>query len=418
MDHPHIRSAQVADARSIARVHIASSEEAYRRLAGAWKVLDEAELARKWEGWLTAAQDDPMRVEMVAEVDGDVVGFATAGPARRDDLEANLELYVIHVLPSHRGRGVGGRLWSAICGEVRGAELKSFYVATFAELRCCSFYEARGGELVERELGHYQGGEVTKLVYRWPQGRSNDERSHPDRYWAEFFGVSPKDWAIPGTFFRPHVGLLGYRGLWCFRRKDRVVVSAPPAWVPRLERSWAGWDAERLVDRDRVAASLGSHCERCIGPAFQGWLDPSSFQALACSEVRPLRSSDRASLERFKEECGEDDWEASGLAHVGSPAYVHDANDELTAMAGLRQKSSGVGDLCVLAHPRHRGSGRGGAVVSAVARDAAERGTLVLYQTLESNEAAVRLALSLGFGRYATHLAARLNSDLPPEVAR
>src|SRR5690606_29770430 len=132
---------------------VASSADAYRPLAREWKALDEAEQARKWADWLTATQDDPMRVEMVAEVGGDVVGFATAGPARRDDLETNLELYVIHVLPSHRGRGVGGRLWSAVCGEVRGAERKSLYVATYAELRCCSFYEARGGELVEREPG-------------------------------------------------------------------------------------------------------------------------------------------------------------------------------------------------------------------------------------------------------------------------
>jgi GNAT superfamily N-acetyltransferase len=170
---PLIRTAQVADARSIALVHVASSTASYRPLAREWKALDEEKQARKWEGWLEATRDDPTRVEMVAEVDGDVVGFATAGPARREDLETDLELYVIHVLPAHRGRGIGGRLWSAVCAEVRGTELRSLYVATYAELRCCSFYEARGGELVEREPSSYQGGEVTGIVYRWAEGQSS-----------------------------------------------------------------------------------------------------------------------------------------------------------------------------------------------------------------------------------------------------
>lgn len=40
-------------------------------------------------------------------------------------------------------------------------------------------------------------------------------------------------------------------------------------------------------------------------------------------------------------------------------------------------------------------------------------GKLLLYQTLESNEPAVRIALSLGCERYATHLAVRLKRDAP-----
>jgi ribosomal protein S18 acetylase RimI-like enzyme len=175
MDHqPRIRRAQVADARSIALVHVASSADSYRPLAREWKALDEEEQARKWGGSLTAARDDRTRVDRVGEVDGEVVGFVTAGPARRDDLEMDLEVYVIHVLPTHRGRGIGGRLWSAACGEVRGTDLRSLYLATYAELRCCSFYEARGGERVESKHGVYQGGEVTRVVYRWARGQSSE----------------------------------------------------------------------------------------------------------------------------------------------------------------------------------------------------------------------------------------------------
>lgn len=43
--------------------------------------------------------------------------------------------------------------------------------------------------------------------------------------------------------------------------------------------------------------------------------------------------------------------------------------------------------------------------------EALANGKLLLYQTLESNHLAVRIALSLGFDRYANHLAVRLNRE-------
>jgi GNAT superfamily N-acetyltransferase len=207
------------------------------------------------------------------------------------------------------------------------------------------------------------------------------------------------------------VGLRGYRGLWCFRRGGRVVVSAPPAWVGRLEELWAGWDRERLLDPAAVAASLGEDCDRCIGPAFQGSIDPAGFRERTSPEVRAVLASDRPGIERLRDRCGDEAW--GGLNDVGTLAYVHPHGTEIAAMAGLRERSDGVGDPCVVTDPRFRGEGRGRAVVSAVTRDALASGYLVLYQTLESNRAAVRLAMSLGFARYGNHLAVRLNHDTP-----
>jgi hypothetical protein len=52
-------------------------------------------------------------------------------------------------------------------------------------------------------------------------------------------------------------------------------------------------------------------------------------------------------------------------------------------------------------------------VTSAVVAAALASGKLLLYQTLESNEPSVRIALSLGYERYANHLAVRLLNDAP-----
>jgi predicted GNAT family acetyltransferase len=85
----------------------------------------------------------------------------------------------------------------------------------------------------------------------------------------------------------------------------------------------------------------------------------------------------------------------------------------IVAMAGYRPWSATAGDPCVLTHPERRRSGCGTAVVSQVVASALERQKTVLYQTLEANEPAVRLARRLGYQPYATHVAVRLRSAEP-----
>ena len=57
-----------------------------------------------------------------------------------------------------------------------------------------------------------------------------------DRFWAEYLGVNPSDWGVPGVSVNAHVGLEDYRGVWFFRRRDRLVVSAPDGWVSHIRQ--------------------------------------------------------------------------------------------------------------------------------------------------------------------------------------
>jgi hypothetical protein len=50
-----------------------------------------------------------------------------------------------------------------------------------------------------------------------------------------FLASTLRNGTLPGVSYRAHVGLSGYQGFWCFRRNDRVVVSAPSRWLDRLE---------------------------------------------------------------------------------------------------------------------------------------------------------------------------------------
>jgi ribosomal protein S18 acetylase RimI-like enzyme len=168
-----IREARVSDAEAIARVHVESSQDAYAPLARDWPTSDLPARVARWASSLEANAMDARQVDLVATVAGVVVAFIGGGAARRNDVEAELEIYVIHVLPRHRARGIGSRLWDTACGRLRGKEEAAMYVETLAELRCCSFYEAHGGEVASRVPRDFHGGVATGVVYFWPKGRSH-----------------------------------------------------------------------------------------------------------------------------------------------------------------------------------------------------------------------------------------------------
>jgi ribosomal protein S18 acetylase RimI-like enzyme len=223
-----IRAATVGDAEAIARVHIESSEQAYAPLAREWTTPDRERRTREWAERLAEHAVDEQRFVLVAEVSGELVGFLGAGPSRRHDVDAELEIYVIHVLPRHRGRDIGGALWRTACARLRGPKLHSMHVQTLAELRCCSFYEARGGELVERRPGEFHGGVVTEVVYRWSPGHSSDASPYALRT------ATADDFELVHTLkraaYREHV--LATYGTWDEQwQRDRLASHFDPAAV-------------------------------------------------------------------------------------------------------------------------------------------------------------------------------------------
>jgi hypothetical protein len=232
-----------------------------------------------------------------------------------------------------------------------------------------------------------------------------------DRFWADFLGVDPTEWAGIGVSVQPHVGLRGYRGFWCFRRHRRAVVSAPASWVPRLAEIIVGRATDDLMRPTFWSRALARDFEQAVGPAFQGCLNPAEFKHKPSSSVRPVGDADGLAIGEFRTACGHD-WNMPDNARLWRRAYFEEGI--ITAMAGYRSWSDNAGDPCVITRPDARSAARrGAAVTSAVIAEALANGKLLLYQTLESNEPAIRIALSLGYERYANHLAVRLSGDSP-----
>ncbi len=167
-----VRHARASDAEGIARVHAASADDSLAPLARDWPALDLERRSQHWASLLASAN----QLNLVATLADQVVGFIGGGPPRKQDVPAGFEIYVVHVLPAHRGQGVGGELWDVACTTLRGPAHAPLYLETLAELPCCSFYEARGGEVLTRAAGTFYGGAVTHVAYFWPAGKPHQRR--------------------------------------------------------------------------------------------------------------------------------------------------------------------------------------------------------------------------------------------------
>lgn len=135
-----VRPAEEADADSLGRVHAACWHETYDHLlsAAALSQLHPERLAAMWRRY---ASQGPEYRQVVAVVDGEIVGFAGTGPGRDDDAPRELELYAIYVLTAHHGSGAGQALLDAAIG----AEPSFLWIAT-DNPRAEAFYRRNGFE--------------------------------------------------------------------------------------------------------------------------------------------------------------------------------------------------------------------------------------------------------------------------------
>ena len=235
-----------------------------------------------------------------------------------------------------------------------------------------------------------------------------------DQFWAEFFGIAAADLAEPGVSVVSHVGLAGYRGVWFFLRGPRLVVSAPDPWLQHICGALAQTrNPAALPDQNALLEIFGLSLERSIGPAFHGALDAPQLRTSASQHVRALTEADSDAVSEFRDRCGIEDWDHSAIekAQLLRCGYFDDGR--LVSIAGFRPWSSTAGDPCVLTLSDYRGRGHAKEVVGKVLAGAFAQGHLLLFQTLEANIAAVRVALGLGYVRYANHVAVRLTTEEP-----
>ncbi|GAB2456032.1 GNAT family N-acetyltransferase [Xylanimonas ulmi] len=136
-----IRRPTVADAEAIADLHLDVWDEAYADLmAREVLVARRAARAQRIETW-RASLADGLWEQWVADDDGRLVGFATAGGGR-DEPEPGLprrELMSLYVRASVYGAGVGPALFDAALGDAA-----AYLWVLDGNERAIRFYRGRG----------------------------------------------------------------------------------------------------------------------------------------------------------------------------------------------------------------------------------------------------------------------------------
>jgi GNAT superfamily N-acetyltransferase len=141
-----IRAARPEDARPVAEVHVDSWRHTYRGVLPD-EYLDRLSVDDRESMWLGAFADpDPKSGALVAEADGHLVGFASFGPSRDEDVpDGTGEVPAIYVEPAALGTGVGRELFAAVTETLRDA---GFTRATLwvleANASARRFYEKAG----------------------------------------------------------------------------------------------------------------------------------------------------------------------------------------------------------------------------------------------------------------------------------
>jgi GNAT superfamily N-acetyltransferase len=136
-----IRKGVPDDAGAVAALHIACWQEGYAEIVPPHvlaKLTDD--LDARTERWRSFLTDGPPRW-LAVDDEGELVGFASAGPGRDNDIDLDLELYAIYVRSSQYGTGVGHRLIETAIGDAPA------YLWVFeANARARTFYERHGFE--------------------------------------------------------------------------------------------------------------------------------------------------------------------------------------------------------------------------------------------------------------------------------
>ena len=103
-----IREAVVADAPTMASIHVRTWQSAYADIMPAdfLKTLCEEKSTAFWIQELSRGKS----INRVAMADSQIVGWASGGPCRDQDSADSAEIYAIYVSPESQGRGTGKQL--------------------------------------------------------------------------------------------------------------------------------------------------------------------------------------------------------------------------------------------------------------------------------------------------------------------
>lgn len=160
-----IRQANSADAAAVAEVHAESWDHAYRGIIPHKPLRDM--ITRRDSAWWQRIIDRSAAV-LVVDLGGKVVGYATMGKNRTEQLKADGEIYELYVLPEYQGIGLGSKLFSAAVSMLKNHNLSSYVVWALEDNdNALRFYEGKNGRDCAEGLEVFGDTSLNKIAFIW-----------------------------------------------------------------------------------------------------------------------------------------------------------------------------------------------------------------------------------------------------------
>lgn len=235
-------------------------------------------------------------------------------------------------------------------------------------------------------------------------------RNRVYKNWAEQFQCEISDLMTPRLIVQQHLGSLReYCGIYCFYNGTTCIISAPTEYVSEIKLATTEFGPSEAFDAELLTRLSRAENYKIIGPAYQGYVDKSSFIEQQTHDVVDLVNEHHLdALEEFRLSCNETEWAHSDIELHRQPILARFYDGKIVAAGSWREESKDILSLGIISHPNHRGKGHGKAVVSALTSKGLKTDAIMHFQTLNSNRASVELARSLGYKELASTVAIRI----------
>lgn len=163
------RDATPDDTAAIARIQVDTWRTTYRGVVPD-AMLDGMSYERSEANWRTGLENPQSKtcIKLACDENGDVFGFAAAGPARPESHGFDGEIYALYVLQFAQQRGVGTGLVAAAAIELMARGIDNVLIWVLRDNPIGrGFYERIGGQRVAEHEIAIGGVMLPEIGYGW-----------------------------------------------------------------------------------------------------------------------------------------------------------------------------------------------------------------------------------------------------------
>ncbi|HKL74532.1 MAG TPA: GNAT family N-acetyltransferase [Halanaerobiales bacterium] len=161
-----IRKAKSSDVKGVTKVHVESWKTTYKDIFPK-EFLESISYEKRHKLWETILNNSGEEIVYVIEVNNNIIGFLSAGPAREKNSNYDIEIYALYLLEEYQNKGYGQKLINNFFNFLKENDYNSVYVWVLKENSATEFYKKMGAtEIKEKEI-EIEKNKYKEIAFGW-----------------------------------------------------------------------------------------------------------------------------------------------------------------------------------------------------------------------------------------------------------